>query len=374
MSERDIKRICLVTWYGSINYGTNLQAYALYKTIQRLGYEVDIIRPFLIRKQANPFPGQKKSRRDRFKKLVKRFIPKYRQEIIREERIFKFLTKEFTFSILVDSNEAVDKLNAYYDKFITGSDQIWNPYTLDTFYMLDFVTDDQKKIAYSSSIAVPVIPNKDRPTYLKYLSVFKNLSCRENEGAKLISDLTGRECCHVLDPVLLLSKQDWMSFASNSRYSGNTAIKEYMFCYFIGDKAVDLDAIEDIRRKLGIKHTYVFSVTTGKHIIPNAKYMRASDIYDFVWFLNNATYVCTDSFHCMAMSTVLNKPFVSFFRCKDDEKSENSRIRDFLEPLELKCTIYKQGWNSVPIDFGKVNNLLEKLKENSMSYLKNSLS
>ncbi len=40
------KNIGLITWYGSKNYGTNVQVYALYKKIKELGYPCDLIAAF----------------------------------------------------------------------------------------------------------------------------------------------------------------------------------------------------------------------------------------------------------------------------------------------------------------------------------------
>lgn len=36
------KKVCVVTWYGGTNYGTNLQAYALVKKLNLMGYTATI--------------------------------------------------------------------------------------------------------------------------------------------------------------------------------------------------------------------------------------------------------------------------------------------------------------------------------------------
>ena len=57
----------------------------------------------------------------------------------------KFLKMNFVLLLLPTCPKDIELLNKQYDKFLTGSDQIWNPYNLDTFYMLDFVKEDQRK-------------------------------------------------------------------------------------------------------------------------------------------------------------------------------------------------------------------------------------
>ena len=58
-AEENLK-VCLVTWYGSNNYGTNLQAYALYTVLRSKGIHVDMIRPFCGRKKVSPISGTTK--------------------------------------------------------------------------------------------------------------------------------------------------------------------------------------------------------------------------------------------------------------------------------------------------------------------------
>ena len=43
-----MKRILIVTWYCSNNFGTSLQAFALQKHLSNLGYDVEILNHFLL--------------------------------------------------------------------------------------------------------------------------------------------------------------------------------------------------------------------------------------------------------------------------------------------------------------------------------------
>lgn len=43
-----MKRISIITWYCSNNFGTSLQAFALQKHLSNLGYDVEMLNHFLL--------------------------------------------------------------------------------------------------------------------------------------------------------------------------------------------------------------------------------------------------------------------------------------------------------------------------------------
>lgn len=79
------------------------------------------------------------------------------------------------------------ELNNKFDKFIVGSDQVWNPTNngQDMAYLLDFVEDDYKKISYSSSFGISGLDENNSKLYANYLSKFYRLSSREMAGINL---------------------------------------------------------------------------------------------------------------------------------------------------------------------------------------------
>lgn len=57
------------------------------------------------------------------------------------------------------------------------------------------------------------------------------LSVREDAGAKIIKDLTGRDAPVLVDPTLLLTKEKWLFIAKEA---DNKPKKKYMLTYFLG--------------------------------------------------------------------------------------------------------------------------------------------
>lgn len=368
------KKVCIVTWYGSNNYGTNLQVYALYSVVKKLGLSPDLIRPFEHRKQIHQYPGQKRRWISNMKARLKCWLYMETPELVRQQKIMQFLKKEFTFSDLIINDIQAKALSSQYDYFLTGSDQIWNPYTLDTFYLLDFVQDGKKKVSYSSSIAVNTIPDNQKEIYRQYLGDFKALSCRELTGSVVLQKLVGKEVRNVLDPVLLLPSQEWRTFSQKASLKENVNISEpFVFCYFIGDKKQDWEAVEEILREQNIQRCLIFTVFPCVSKVKGATYLRDADIADFIWFLDHAQFVCTDSFHSMAMCVKLCKSFVAFIRCKENERTENSRVYDFLDHYGLTHRIYQKGVLLPAISFEEVSRKLEYDIAQSLEYLEKNL-
>ena len=155
------KNFCIVTWYTSSNCGTCLQARALYEKISEMAsvsmlsykreYSIFDINDFklIIMKIKNKLSSSKQKNRDN---LV--------ISDIRNKRIQNFVN-DINIVDLPKSkkrNDFVDK----YDKFVVGSDQLWNPYWFNPTYFLDFVNQKNKKVSYATSIGVSSLENKNK--------------------------------------------------------------------------------------------------------------------------------------------------------------------------------------------------------------------
>ena len=57
------------------------------------------------------------------------------------------------------------------------------------------------------------------------------MSVREDDGAKIIKDLTGRDVPVLVDPTLLLTKEKWMTI---SKEASNKPKEKYLITYFLG--------------------------------------------------------------------------------------------------------------------------------------------
>lgn len=341
--DTKIKKIGIVTWFESENMGTNLQAYALYKKLQDLGYDVSLISYFRYE-----FWGLSSFLKNWLKKIgiLDYLRMNFGNAVSRKRkiRVYKFFHNNIKIERIYSRNQYLNLLEQF-DIFISGSDQIWNPNCLDSFYLLDFARN-KKKIAYASSIGVNAFPENTKNTYTKYLKSYSSIGLRETIGVNMVNELLKtNKAVKVVDPTFLLNSNEWkkLSDLSNLKYKG-----DFLFCYFIGNREEYEDYLKNIYHKSGCSQIIVFcsmenSKTRFKGI-PNIIYLKDSGIEDFVYLINQAKIVCTDSFHATAICINLQKDFIEFLRFKEtDTKSQNSRIKDILERYELTNRIYSSN-------------------------------
>ena len=95
------------------------------------------------------------------------------------------------------------------------------------------------------------------------------------------------------------------------------------------------------------------------------------ELVQFLYLVNNAECVCTDSFHGVAFSSIFNKDFYAFKKRKDNNKSDNNRLIDLLYRLNLEDRLISNDTNIEysSIDYMKVNEKLKQEKKKSEEYL-----
>ena len=230
------KNIGIFTLNGYENYGNRLQNYALQETIKNLGFEVETI--LVHRKSGDNITNKIKkslSSGEVFGKVIRRINRQFNKRYlkIRKEEFLAFTEKyikEVDYSLSI--NNTPNDLNEKYDYFITGSDQVWNPNNLHgtSFFFLTFA-QKEKRIAYAPSFGVSEIDDIFISDYKKWLSGMHKLSVREDDGAKIIRMLTGKDVPVHIDPTLLLNKEEWLEISKQAK---NKPIRNYLVTYFLG--------------------------------------------------------------------------------------------------------------------------------------------
>src|SRR5699024_6376917 len=238
--EAGMKKVAIITLNGYFNYGNRLQNYALQELLKGQGFEVETI---INETKFNKQPKSKvqvikeKSVKDLFTVLntkVQNYLYKNKLNQKRAE-----IFKDFTSSNILETEYSISEkhipgdLSEKYNFFVTGSDQVWNPnYRKGSF--IEFLTfvPCEKRIAYAPSFGVSEIPKEYIKNYQLWLSEMAHLSVREEAGAKIIKDLTGRDATIVLDPTMMLTKGKWLSI---SRVPTDKPKKRYLLTYFLGN-------------------------------------------------------------------------------------------------------------------------------------------
>lgn len=333
-------RVALITFFRD-NFGSALQCYATKKFLQKNGYECDVLYEYSY--------GYEKLK-NRIKYLSKialcsllyREFAKNRKEIKRSERKAalskesKFLIDWFCETVLQPKGLEYSLLNDkrfadVYDFFIAGSDQIWGGgYLVRPFMFLEFAPNE-KKIALCPSFGVETIKKFNVRPFKKSINKFKTLSVREKSGQRIIADLTGRQVPILSDPVMLLNIDEWHEFAENS----SIRHQNYVFVHFLDmPSASTIQSINQIAEALNFDIICFANNYSTYDSLKGHTFVDGSP-YDYVSLIENASFVCTDSFHTSHFSIIFNRKFCTFERNYGHQNKQSTRIHNLFSTY--KC-------------------------------------
>lgn len=334
-----MKKIGILTFHKSINYGSVLQAFALSKLLKRKGYEVEIIdyEPASYNSQYRIF--EKTTSVHNVAANIRRlsiFDILWKQKTSFENFRKKYLLlskKRFT-----AQNSASD-FEDLYDVVICGSDQIWNVRAKDCDPIF-FLPGAQKykKIAYAASINTATY-NEERcnETLRKDILDFKYISIREYSGAEKLAEFlnSDKEIKVQPDPSLLQDKNTFKEIAS-----GRIVKVPYIFMYCANYQESTIRAAQKISERL---HKPVYTVLVCRSATQISRLKKAgiriirdkNRPEDFISYIMNADLVLSDSFHGTAFSIIFEKPFYSINDFINGKFVNDERICNILSELGI---------------------------------------
>lgn len=296
-------KIGLYTIHSSHNVGAMLQAFALYKVLERKGAEVEFVNMYPLSEEVQ---NHHKTKSSLFHTIARSLYLLAHPKIKVMERHFDDFHKELPLSKRFYSVGEYINNPIQYDLHLVGSDQVWNlqrGFDFSRFYYLDYLPSNSVKKSYASSLGTTEgISDLDKA--MKALSSFDKLSVREDNAAIIISKMTRKDCAHVLDPTLLLSCQEW------NQYIAKDPILEGDYVLFYGVNSDDNTwrIISEVKTLLRCK-----IVGYPGPLRPNYKfdkYILDGGPMEFVNLIRNAAAVVTSSYHGLAFSINYNKKFI----------------------------------------------------------------
>lgn len=328
-------RIITITCQNAYNYGARLQTYALAHYLQQRGHEVEVIdyRPDYMRGNVDVWfwPGlslkqwaklflqlptriQAKRRQPYFDNFSKKYIP---------------LTKRIYWSI-----EELRANAPKADVYIAGSDQIWNTEFqngTDPGFYLDFGDENVRRISYAASFATEDILPSAREFVKANLARFDTISIREHSALKILESMgyTGTE---VLDPVFLLSKDEWLNMADDTGKGDKfLLVYDFMNSPWVREEA------KRISKEQNLKIYSIGHIRFG-YCYKNFIYATPQT---FLGLIHNATYIVSNSFHATAFAIIFEIPYSVINR----EDGLNVRMKDLAQlditHLEEKIALSK---------------------------------
>jgi hypothetical protein len=384
--DKKAKTVGLATCFLN-NYGACLQAYALQQMIEELKYKCYIINYNPPEGYIQPSRGVRKFAKQCLNMLPVGCIPKRYRDYFASGRygfdrqFEKFRTRHLKFdSKRIRDEKGIIQNPPEMDLYVCGSDQIWNPVFYggnNPVYLLQFVPEGKRRIAYAPSIGLSEFPEEYRLDFRFNLQKFDVLSVREESGRRIVEDVCGVSCKCVLDPTLLYGADRWSSLSEASSIRMD---EPYMFCYIFGDREYEYELAEALSQAANLPVVAIpFNDRWDR--FPGVKLIRSAGPQDFLKLIQHAQLVITDSFHATAFSINYHKNFWTLYRDSAENKAGmNSRIINILELLGLQGRLldeHAEASRSVNVDeqicWGDVDEKITILRKDSIDYLKNAL-
>lgn len=372
------------------NYGGLLQNYALQQTLIRLRHEPEtidhgiangarfsklsmIICIFLhaLRPSKYKLPEYQLTKRehDLIQKNTQRFVDKYiyRTQIIKSKYGFKKIAAKKIF-----------------DAYIVGSDQCWRPIYNGTFQeemFLNFAINQKKikRIAYAASFGTDKWEMTESQTARCSLLAnrFDLITVREVSAVELCEKYLGVKAIHVLDPTMLLDKEDYYNLVYDENEKES---KGDLFHYILDPSDEKKLLIQRVSRILGmtpftIMPKYQASNRTRSDIKCHIQDCVFPSVTSWLRGFVDAKLVIVDSFHGAVFSIIFNKPFWVI----KNGKRGNTRFESLLSMFKLNDRIVDINnfsnieWG-MSIDWESVNGILKKERTRSLEILNKGLS
>lgn len=366
-------RVLIVTMHRGNNYGSALQVYALSEALKKLGHYPLILD--YIPQRINFKLNLRKALMEFFK--ARSLSQKY--NALRSVMILisskwqydRFFSKNINLTRPYYSTGDLKKDCPQADIYMTGSDQVWNSYHnggIEYAFFLDFAPENAVRISYAASFGKEHLDNWEIPETKRLLEKYQAISVRESSAIDILKGLNIMYGVFVLDPTLLLSKEDWIERIPEIRVK-----EKYLLIYSVEPNKTELVGFSKlIADRLGLK---IYLVEWGLKKYPGVDRMLSLlTPLELMSYFYNAAFVVASSFHGTALSVNMNKHFISIAPSKF-----STRAKSLLDLVKLTDRYFDKESFQVeqaikPIDYTEVNQILFEQRCRSKTFLTTAIN
>ena len=224
-----------------------------------------------------------------------------------------------------------------YDFFVVGSDQVWNPKYKFPGRFLEFV-------------GLIELPEDLREIYKRKISEIPYVSVREREGCDLVEKLTGKRPPQLIDPVFLLTGDEWREISKRPFWLNQKKYERgYILNYFFRGKVPT--KVKALAKERGLPAINLFDSKNFYHYI--------TGIEEFLYLIDHATLFCTESFHGTAFASIFKRPFI-VYRTNMLGADRFSRIASLLNLFNLSERVFTRRDEVLPIERAKAFTFLSE--------------
>ena len=371
------KKIGTLTFHVAHNYGAMLQAYALPKAVESLGYSCEVIHycfPYIYEwghVQKLPELCRKHGVIGGGLRYVKRLLKGTYNPKRRENKFERFIYDVMPVS-RKEYHSPAEMSDMDYDAILFGSDQIWNA-KLTGGIATEFVggfhcLEKTRKIAYAASCGRSSFNQEEKDAYYPLLKDFCGLGIREQGFCQSLCD-DGFPAKQVLDPTLLLTKEKWREMVQKTKYKVVLPVKPYLLVYVFDEDPSVYKLVDALSEEYGLEVCVICyqmkDEIKGYHIYDNC------GPADFVRLFADATMVVTTSFHGTVFSVLFERDFLCV-----PHPTLHERTDSLLSLLGLDDRNYKPDINILertPIDWSQVGRKLREYRNASLQFIKEAI-
>lgn len=360
-----IMKVAILSMQEVKNYGSFLQAFSLKKHIEELGHTCEFI---------NIVPGEQLGiyKQNKFHKLSLLIKRLWGWDCLKRfQSIYTFQTRfknEFLPELGVKSNQE----NKYYDVIVVGSDEVFNCAQKTWFgfspQLFGEGLNAGKVISYAGSFGATTVEVLEQLGIKKrvaqmLITNFSAISIRDDNSAKVVKILTGKEPVLNVDPVIL---NDWTKYMPTA----HVALNNYMIVYTYPGRITNKQEINAIRQYANKRGLLLVSIG---HYFPWVDKTLIPHPFEVLAYFRDAACIVTDTFHGSIFSIKNEKPFCTIVRNMNSNKL-TFLLKQFglSNRIAQKPNDLEQILNS-PIDYKKVNEIITIETNNGIEYLKANL-
>ncbi len=356
-------KVYIATYHDAINFGAQLQSYALQQILKDIGYDSELI---AIKKGAPIKDKRIKSRIKRILNSIYNF--RYKSNVKRAVQLFEnFAATHHKTTKVYDSFEQLKNNPPKGDViYLSGSDQVFNPIAMKPEFFLQFGDKTIKRISYAASIAVNTVPKDKENVFKRYISDFNEISIREKDSVSLMKKYTDKRINVNIDPCLLIDKSEWTK-VSNEKIIDRLKGKPYVLVYTIYRADWLNKQLKQIKKQTGWEIVQVSN--GGLTRVYNDVNIIDAGPSEFLGLVKNAQMVVSSSYHGCVFAQVYRKPFYAVLN-----PDAPGRIKSMLELFGLENRILNESDNIIlDTDYAYMEKKLKDEQKKSLHYLKTAI-
>lgn len=372
-----MKKVGIMSMQRIANYGSFLQAYALKQLIEEIGHEVEFVDYHV----GAPVIAENADSKNKFIRKLKKGLETFQYQAPFSHKLSFIQYKQSFAKKYMPMLGITDEMNynPTLDCLVIGSDEVFNciQKNSNVGYSTELFGENNhadRLITYAASFGNTTLEKlrkyKKADEVGNLLKKFDAISVRDANSGNIVTQLTWKVPVYNLDPVLTY---DYMNCCD--KIPQIDVSEKYLILYAYAGRISndEADWIAEYAKKKNLK---VYAIGGIQKCAD--RFIDCSP-FEVLAYFRNAEEVITDTFHGSIFSAITHRPFTTLIRKSVGNSYGNEeKLSDLLNRLELaeRMTTKVEDAeciNQKPIDYGKVDNILQKQRKIAKRYLQRNI-